>query len=90
MSGSIPEWDLADRMRKAMRHAGMGGRGISEMAGYIGVTRGTISNWINGRWPPQPAAVRLWALRCGVSYEWLTGTENVADLTPARAGRRSR
>jgi transcriptional regulator with XRE-family HTH domain len=70
-----PEFDLADRMRKSLRHADIG---VQEMADYLEVSRNAVGTWINGRNKPSPQTVRLWALRCGVPYEWLRhGTVNV-------------
>lgn len=66
----IPEFDLADRLRKALRHADVG---IQDMAEYLEVSRNTIGNWINGHTRPRPAEMKMWALRCGVPYEWLVG-----------------
>lgn len=72
ISVGVPEFDRADRMRKALRASGVG---VQEMADYLGVSRGTISTWINGRIEPGKQSVRLWAIRTGVPYEWLeTGT----------------
>lgn len=68
-SGNVPKWDLADRLRKSLDHAGMS---PNEMAEYLEVHRNTISNWINGRAQPRPSDLKLWALRTGVSYEWIT------------------
>ena len=68
--GTTPEFDLADRMRKSMRDAGITGL---DMAGYLGVTRASVSNWTGGRITPDTRTLRLWALRTGVSYGWLTG-----------------
>lgn len=68
--GAVPEWDLADRMRKALRQAHVS---VADIAEYLGVTRGTVSTWINGRIAPSTQTLRLWALRCGVDYEWLRG-----------------
>jgi transcriptional regulator with XRE-family HTH domain len=65
---AIPAWDVADRMRKALRSSGVG---VQEMADYLGVARNTVSTWINGRIEPSKQTVRLWALRTGVPYEWL-------------------
>jgi transcriptional regulator with XRE-family HTH domain len=73
----IPEWDTADRMRKALREAGVTGR---QMAAYLGVNEATVSTWINGRISPSTQTLRLWALRTGVSYTWLR------DGTGARPG----
>jgi transcriptional regulator with XRE-family HTH domain len=64
----VPEFDLADRLRKALRTSGVG---AIEMADYLGVSRNTVSNWINGHTPPRDAYLRLWALRTGVPFEWL-------------------
>jgi len=67
-AGDVPEWDLADRMRKALRHADVG---VQEMANYLDVDRSTVSTWINGRITPSVQTLRLWSLRCGLSYTWL-------------------
>ncbi|MDP9222277.1 MAG: helix-turn-helix domain-containing protein [Actinomycetota bacterium] len=64
----VPEFDLADRMRKALRVADIG---VQQMADYLGVARNTVSTWINGKIAPSTQTIRLWAIRCEVSYEWL-------------------
>lgn len=64
-----PRFDLADRMRKALRESGVS---ALEMADYLGVSRNTVSNWINGHARPSTAAVRLWAMRTGIPFDWLT------------------
>lgn len=69
----IPAWDLGDRLHKALRHSKVG---VQEMADYLGVTRTSVGNWINGRNKPANPALKLWAMRTGVDYEWLiTGAE---------------
>ena len=68
--GVVPQWDVADRLRKALRQSGLG---VQEMADYLGVARTSVSNWINGRIVPSTQTLMLWAMRCGVSYEWLAG-----------------
>lgn len=65
---AVPEWDAADRMRKSLRHAGVE---VQEMAAYLGVSRASVGNWINGHNRPSRATMMLWALRCGVPAEWL-------------------
>lgn len=78
--GSIPQWDLADRMRKAMRESGLS---VQDLADYFECSRNTVSAWINGRVTPSGQSVRLWALRTGVPYEWLrTGKEPDSDPDP--------
>jgi transcriptional regulator with XRE-family HTH domain len=73
-----PEWDLADRMRKALRFAGMHS---GAMAAYLDVERSTISRWLNGRIVPSTQTLRLWAMRTGVSYEWLARPKGFEPLT---------
>jgi transcriptional regulator with XRE-family HTH domain len=65
---AVPDWDRADRMRKALRHADLG---VSEMADYLGVSRNTVSTWINGRIRPSTQTLRVWAFRTGFPYTWL-------------------
>lgn len=67
-SGGVPTWDVADRMRKCLREANVG---IQEMADYLGVARSTLGNWVGGRIEPSTQTLRLWAMRCGIDYEWL-------------------
>jgi len=62
------EFDLADRMRKALRIADLG---VSDMADYLGVSRNAVSTWINGRITPKRQTLLLWAMRTGVPAEWL-------------------
>lgn len=84
MSGSVPEWDTADRMRKALRVADIG---VQEIADYLGVSRNTVSTWINGRITPSLQTLRLWALRCGVDFEWLAADEIGRPRRSTRHGR---
>ena len=62
------EFDQADRLRRALRVSNVS---VSDMADYLGVTRNTVSNWINGHTPPKSRDLRLFAMRTGVPYEWL-------------------
>lgn len=68
----VPVWDLADRMRKSLREANIG---VIEMASYLEVNRNTVGTWLNGHNRPSPATMRLWAMRCGVPFEWLRDGE---------------
>lgn len=38
----------------------------------IGVSRTTVCTWLNDRHVPRVGFLKLWALRAGVSHEWLT------------------
>lgn len=73
--------DVADRMRKTLRHSDIG---VQEMAEYLGVSRNTVGSWINGRIRPDVRTMRLWALRTGYPYAWLT-----TGLEPDGPGRGS-
>ena len=67
-AGYIPEWDMADRMRKTLRDNDVS---VQEIAEYLGVSRNTVSTWINGRITPDLTTQRLWAMRFGVPLVWL-------------------
>lgn len=64
----MPRWDLADRLRKSLHEAGLS---VQDIADFLGVSRGSVSNWINGHNRPSPPTIRLWAQQTGVSYLWL-------------------
>ena len=69
--GDIPEWTLGWRLQRALAHAGVS---VEEMADEIGVSRSTVSRWLNDRGtPPRIGYLKLWALRTGVSWEWVLG-----------------
>ncbi|WP_179549096.1 helix-turn-helix domain-containing protein [Herbiconiux flava] len=69
---SWDEWDMADRMKRALRLTGIS---VQQMATDLGVERGTVGSWINGRIVPRKATVMAFALRTGAPFEWLwTGT----------------
>lgn len=64
----MPVWDLADRMRKALREANMT---VQEMADYLDVTNSSVSRWINGKAKPSTSTLRDWAKRTGINENWL-------------------
>jgi transcriptional regulator with XRE-family HTH domain len=67
---AIPQWDLPDRLTKALKHAGMK---PGDMRDYLDCSPASLTNWTSGRVRPRTQTLRLWALRTGVSYEWLIG-----------------
>jgi transcriptional regulator with XRE-family HTH domain len=101
--GRIPEWTKADRLGKALDHAGIK---TQDMAEFLGVHRNTVGNYINGRTEADKRTVMLWAQRTGVPVEWIEGTGGspnrgpgittapkdpdaaIADLAARRRGRR--
>lgn len=64
----VPEWDLADRLHKALRAAKVG---KGEMADELGLTRQAVSAYLSGRVTPRTPVVKVWAMKTGVPYEWL-------------------
>lgn len=62
------EYDLLDRLAKSLR---VGGVGKGEMASHLGVSGNTVGNYLAGRTEPDKATLMVWAMRCGVPYEWL-------------------
>ncbi|WP_373454423.1 helix-turn-helix domain-containing protein [Rhodococcus sp. 05-2255-3B1] len=67
---------MSDRLKKALAHSDVS---VTEMADYLGVTRETISRWINGRTKIGKAPLRLWALRTGVRLAWIEHGTAVAE-----------
>ena len=66
-------FDLADRMRRAMR---VSGTSVQQVADELEVSRNTISAWINGRGFPRRRDLRDFALLTGFPMSWLeTGME---------------
>ena len=53
---------------------------INEMARELGASRTTISNYLHGRTQPRRSDLITWALRCGVPFDWLVGTESDHQL----------
>jgi len=72
------EFDLPDRMRRALRVSGVS---VNQMAEYLGVKPETCSRYINGRANPPLQTVRLWALRTGFPFVWLKDGEIPAGPT---------
>jgi transcriptional regulator with XRE-family HTH domain len=64
----IPQWELGDRMRKSLRHAGLSTR---DMAAYLDIRSESVRRWFNGKSRPATSVLRLWALRTGADYDWL-------------------
>lgn len=64
----IFEFDLADRMRKALRVSGWG---VQDLAAQIGVSRNTVSSWLNGRSVPSDEQLTVWAAYTRAPLEWL-------------------
>lgn len=80
---SVPQWDLGDRLRKSLRVAGVP---VNAMAEELGLTRVTVGNYLALRTTPSRSVLRVWALKCGVPFEWLlTGECPPWDSNPEPA-----
>jgi transcriptional regulator with XRE-family HTH domain len=62
------EFDLADRLRKSLRVSGVS---VGSMARSLGVSRNTVSNWINGRGEPRIEQLTIWAAITDAPLSWL-------------------
>lgn len=62
------EWDLTDRMRKAMR---VGDVSVQQLADVLDVNRNTVGNYLSGRTVPARATLAAWAYLTGVPFAWL-------------------
>ena len=87
-SSAIPTVQLHHRLAIAMEHAGVN-RG--ELAELLGVTPTTITNYTRGHNPVPRSVLLVWAMRCGVSLDWLEhGEESTGDDDPGMAARLDR
>lgn len=65
---AVPEWSRADRLRKARDYADLE---QDDLATELGVSREAVSKWERGARPISRGYVKVWALRCGVPFDWL-------------------
>lgn len=72
------EFDLADRLHKALR-VGKCKPGVMRVE--LGCSESTMTNYLAGRTTPNLSALRVWAMRCGVPLEWLRSGE-ISDPGP--------
>ncbi|WP_366938970.1 helix-turn-helix transcriptional regulator [uncultured Microbacterium sp.] len=70
--GEVPQWTIADRLRKARESAGFEQR---DFAARTSMSRATISAAENGHRVPSKANLKLWALATGVPYTWILNGE---------------
>lgn len=66
--GDVPVFDKADRLGKALQHAGVS---VQAMADELGVSRNTVGNYLNRRTEISRSGLIVWALRTGVPMQWL-------------------
>ena len=75
-NGRTYRFGMRDRLRIAREQAGFD---QAEFAERTGISRGTISNYERGLYPPRRPALLAWAMATGFDREWL---ENGGDLDP--------
>lgn len=74
---TVPVFGLRHRLSLALDHADVS---VQEMADELGLSRNTVGNYLAGRTRPHKAVLRVWALRCGVPYEWLVSGETPGSI----------
>lgn len=68
--GRVPEWSLADRLRKAREAADLEQK---DLAASIGITRNTVGNYEGAKVKPRRPVLIAWALATGVPLAWIEG-----------------
>jgi transcriptional regulator with XRE-family HTH domain len=76
-SGYIPDWDIHERLAKALKHSGLT---TEELAARLGVSPNTVRNWVHGHVKRlSRAGVLVWAQETGVDADWLLTGNDSAD-----------
>ena len=75
---AVPEWTLADRLRKARDLAGYS---QAELATATGISQRSIIRYERGQAEPRRPELLAWATACHVKYEWLTGGHSPGEET---------
>lgn len=70
----LPEFEMRHRMALALEY---GSVDVNEMARELGSSRTTISNYLHGRTRPRRSDLVVWALRCGVPFEWIVEGDGI-------------
>lgn len=67
------------RMKRCLE---VSGRQMTDVAKILGVSRTTISNWLNGRTQPRRGQIERWAQFFSVPASWITSNDWPEDWTP--------
>lgn len=78
-TGTIPEWTVGDRLRKAREMTGLDQR---QFAMHTGLSRGTVNNYEGGKVEPRRPSLILWAMATGVPVTWIETGCTPRDLNP--------
>ena len=77
IAGHIPQLTLGWRLKMSLADDKLA---AGEMADYLGVSRQTLSRWMNDAGaPPKRAYLMQWAIRTGVPLTWLETGETPDD-----------
>ncbi len=68
MTITMLHFGMHDYVRKALEHSDMSAQ---EFADAMGVSRNTVSRWLNGRGTPSKAQLMAISIVTNVSLEWL-------------------
>ena len=82
---TIPEFTVADRLRKARECAGLD---QSEFARVAEISRTTVINYEHGRRVPRAVYLRAWSIASGVDLSWLVtghGDDGEPGCSPVAA-----
>ncbi len=77
--GSIPNWHMGDRLRKAREQVGLDQQ---QLADTIGVSRRTVGNAESGKHAVRKIVLNAWSLATGVPLVWLETDESPHPAGP--------
>ena len=80
VQGAVPDWPLVYRLRRAREFAGLD---QEQLAGAVGLSSNTISNYERGFTRPRRPQLIAWAMATGVSLEWLECAVRDSNPEPA-------
>lgn len=80
MNNSRLEFDLADRIRKAMRVSGLN---QAELGALVGVSGSAVSEWARGKVTPARHHIERIASATDVPLDWLLNGTSPRQPTPA-------
>lgn len=80
LGGQVPDWTIADRVRKAREFAGLK---QLELAESVGMARTSLARIEQGKSEPRRPTLIAIAFATGVSLEWLEHGETPAGPGPS-------
>lgn len=80
IGGQVPNWTLADRVRKAREFAGLKQQGLADS---VGMARTSLARIEQGKSIPRRTTLIAIAFATGVSLDWLENGETPAGPEPS-------